>query len=342
MEIHKKYKFYLLLALSISLTIIVINNINGAIIIPQIVKDINSGVIGAILTTIITLILLSNQTESQENLTKTSVVYEEKLKIFNNFLETIGKCLEDGKLTSQETQKIIHSFSMLRVHITEENSLKLENAISSINNSFFYVDEFNVPNISRYIELYTNLTNVFRQELYGDKAHNNLSVFEFKNFSEILFQRRTMEIKITNFHELIELLKEIPNLLYRNSKTENTVVYKIDSELLNSFTVFHNFMQMIIQEISSDISLTYETKKHIVNTEIYIGLPYVKLNYKNFYFAHYGFSEKKRLFLGTKIPNSKQIAAIEIYEIDQLVNLKQQISTEIKDLISNISSEQKI
>ena len=85
MEIHKKYKFYLLLALSISLTIIVINNINGAIIIPQIVKDINSGVIGAILTTIITLILLSNQTESQENLTKTSVVYEEKLKIFNNF-----------------------------------------------------------------------------------------------------------------------------------------------------------------------------------------------------------------------------------------------------------------
>jgi len=41
-------------------------------LIPKIVQDINSGAIGAILTTIITLILLSNQTESQENLTKSS------------------------------------------------------------------------------------------------------------------------------------------------------------------------------------------------------------------------------------------------------------------------------
>ena len=83
MKKFKKYWFYLLLALSISLTILVVNDLNDPFI-PQILQDINSGVIGAILTTIITLILLSNQTESQENLTKVSVVYEEKLKIFNN------------------------------------------------------------------------------------------------------------------------------------------------------------------------------------------------------------------------------------------------------------------
>ena len=69
MRKFKKYWFYLLLALSISLTILVINDINDPLI-PKIIQDINSGVIGAILTTIITLILLSNQTESQENLTK--------------------------------------------------------------------------------------------------------------------------------------------------------------------------------------------------------------------------------------------------------------------------------
>ena len=87
MKRYKKYWFYLLLAFSISLTVLILNDLNSPFIqIPKIVQDINSGVIGAILTTIITLILLSNQTESQENLTKSSVVYEEKLKIFNSFL----------------------------------------------------------------------------------------------------------------------------------------------------------------------------------------------------------------------------------------------------------------
>ena len=66
MKRFKKYWFYLLLAISISLTILVINNINDQLI-PKIIQDINSGVIGAILTTIITLILLSNQNESQES-----------------------------------------------------------------------------------------------------------------------------------------------------------------------------------------------------------------------------------------------------------------------------------
>lgn len=123
MKKFKNYWFYLLLALSISLTILVINNLNS-LIIPTVIKDINSGVIGAILTTIITLILLSNQTESQENLTKNSVVYEEKLKIFNIFLDTLNQCIEDGKLTATETTKIIHSFSVLRIHISKKKCNK--------------------------------------------------------------------------------------------------------------------------------------------------------------------------------------------------------------------------
>ena len=58
MKRFKKHWFYLLLLFSISLTILIINDINDFVI-PKIIQDINSGVIGAILTTIITLILLS-------------------------------------------------------------------------------------------------------------------------------------------------------------------------------------------------------------------------------------------------------------------------------------------
>lgn len=72
MRKYKKYWFYLFLVLSISLTILVINDINDKVF-PQIIKDVNSGVNGAISTTILTLLLLSNQTESKKNLIKSSV-----------------------------------------------------------------------------------------------------------------------------------------------------------------------------------------------------------------------------------------------------------------------------
>jgi len=82
MNQYKKLWYYLLLLFFISLTIIVLDNLNSAIFeIPKVVQDINSGVIGAILTTIITLVLLSHQTESEESLQKRSVIYEEKLRM---------------------------------------------------------------------------------------------------------------------------------------------------------------------------------------------------------------------------------------------------------------------
>ena len=341
MKKFKKYWFYLLFALCISLTIIIINNLNDTAI-PKIVQDINSGVIGAILTTIITLLLLSNQTESQENLTKSSVVYEEKLKIFNNFLETIFRCLEDGKLTSGEIVEIIHSFSMLRIHISPESSQKLEESIMSIDNSFFYVDENNTPNLKRYIKLYTDLTNVFRKELYTDKAHAALNDFNFNNFAEILFLKRTVNIKPLNFNELTALLNDHKKLLYKHPKNENTTVYEIDSNLIDGLTLFHNFIEEIAKSISDEITFSFEIKKHIINKESYVGLPYIKLNYKKHYFAHFGVSEKKRYFIGTKNPNSKQIAALETYEIEYLAKWEAQIKKGIQNIISEINKENNI
>jgi hypothetical protein len=227
---------------------------------------------------------------------------------------------------------------LLRIHISPESSQKLEETIMSIDNSFFYVDENNTPNLKRYIKLYTDLTNVFRKELYGDKAHVALNVFNFNNFAEILFMKRTVEIKPVSFNELIELLKNHKKLLYRNPKTENTTVYDIDSNLVECLTTFHDFLEKIVQSISDEITFSFEIKKHVINKEIYVGLPYVKLSYQKHYFAHFGISEKKRLFIGTKNPNSKQIAAIETYEIERLSALKTQISNEIKHCIHELNS----
>ena len=85
----KQVMLYLLIFLLISLTVLVIQELDSFEL-PKVVQDINSGVIGAILTTIITLLLLANQSEIQENQTKNSVIYEEKLKMFNDFLQVLN------------------------------------------------------------------------------------------------------------------------------------------------------------------------------------------------------------------------------------------------------------
>ena len=124
---YKKLWYFLLLSLFISLTILVLDNLNSnRIEIPQVVKDINSGVIGAILTTIITLVLLSNQSESEESLQKRSVIYEEKLRIFNEFLRTLGESIKDGKLSKEELKVLIYGYALVKMNLTVENARLLE------------------------------------------------------------------------------------------------------------------------------------------------------------------------------------------------------------------------
>jgi len=341
MKRFKKYWFYLLLALSISLTILVINDINDPLI-PQIIQDINSGVIGAILTTIITLILLSNQTENQENLTKNSVVYEEKLKIFNVFLDTIGQCLEDGKLTAAETKKIIHSFSVLRIHISTSNAIKIENAIASIDNSFFYYDENSVPNLSKLIELYTEIANVFRAELYGENQGERLIAFDFENLKKVLYRKRISIIKPSTFNELLNELKNHSKIQHTSTKTGITIVYELNSELFETLQILHNFMRNVVSELSNEIQFKFELNTQIVNDEKYCGIPWIKLHYKDNYFAFYGLSETKKIMIGRILPELKQVASLEVFEIGTIEKYKLQILEEYKQLILSIDSKSNI
>lgn len=340
MKRYKKYWFYLILLLSITLTILVLNTTN-TLSIPKIVQDINSGVIGAILTTIITLILLSNQTESQENLTKSSVVYEEKLKIFNGFLQTIGNCLEDGKFTAQETTQIIHSFSILRIHISNENAVRLEHALKSIDNSFFYCDENGIPNLTRLSELYTDLTNVFRQELYGEGIKGELQSFNFENLKNVLYRKRLSIHKPNSYNELVAELKNHSKILHTSNKTGITIVFDINDELIFALDTLNELMVNVISRVSSEIEFTYEINRQIINNEMFSGIPWIKLYYKDNYFAFYGITETKRLWIGKNCPEPKQVASLEIFELDKLEKLQNQITTDFKNLIISIDNQNK-
>ncbi len=314
MKKYKPYWIYLILCLTISLTIIVLNNINDFNV-PKIVQDINSGVIGAILTTIITLILLSNQSENQEKINKNSVVYEEKLKIFNSFLDILGKSLEDGKLSNIERLNILHSFSILRIHVSYESSLELERAITSIDNYFLYVDENSVQNFDKYIILYTQIANVFRKELYGYSKNEYLGIFNFENFKEISFKKRAYPLQIKNIIELTEELSKYSEIMFEDK--HETIVFDLSNNLKENFKLFFDFMHTYIDKLELDIQMEFMLTKYIVNNRIYCSIPWIKLLYKKNYFAHFGISQRKRFHLTSKF-ESKLIFSLEADEVAEL------------------------
>ncbi|MFT3990196.1 MAG: hypothetical protein QM680_02185 [Luteolibacter sp.] len=94
------------LLFSISISIFVFNSIyQGAI--PKIVEEINNSSIGAILTAIITVLLLSQQSSSEEIKERNVRVFEEKSSRFNNFIDKLWEIWEDRNVSLEELNELI-------------------------------------------------------------------------------------------------------------------------------------------------------------------------------------------------------------------------------------------
>jgi hypothetical protein len=233
MHRFKRLWYYLLLLLFISITIIVLDNLNSPPFeIPKVVQDINSGVIGAILTTIITLVLLANQTENEEVLQKKSVIYGEKLRIFNEFLRSLGESIKDGKLSKEELKVLIYSYALVRMNLTADNARRLEALLGEINEEFFYVDENLVPNYQRHIELFGGICEVFKGELYGTPV-GEASIPQFINFYQISYNPRIKNIVVQDFDDMLSQIRRFQKVIW--IEKENTVSFDLQKELVANF-----------------------------------------------------------------------------------------------------------
>jgi len=78
---------------------------------PKIVEEINNSSIGAILTAIITVLLLSQQSSTEEIKEKNVKVFEEKSGKFNLFIEKLWEIWDDRVVSLEELNEIIKMVS---------------------------------------------------------------------------------------------------------------------------------------------------------------------------------------------------------------------------------------
>ena len=102
----KKLYIGLGILFTISISIFVFNAIyQGSV--PKIVEEINNSSIGAILTAIITVLLLSQQSSSEEVKERNVRVFEEKSERFNTFINKLWDIWDDRVVSLEELNELI-------------------------------------------------------------------------------------------------------------------------------------------------------------------------------------------------------------------------------------------
>jgi hypothetical protein len=339
---NKKYKLiwsYLLVLISINITILVNNNINRhENDLPKIIQDINAGVVGAILTTIITLLLLNNQNETQENQLKNSVIYEEKLKLFNNFLNVLNKSMEDGNLTSAEMKNIIFNYSVIRIHISKESAHEIETIIQSINEEFFYVDENYIPRFDVVISFYTNICNVLRRELYTNQNNTSLHHYNLPNFSNIAFKKRALKLTIHKIEDAVDYYYKNRQIFYED-KEGYKLQFVLTKESIANLSVAYFMIKEILGELQiENFEERYLLNQYEINNKKYLGLFNVYYMYQNKQFATFGVSQKNRLYFKIKLEKESVFA----FEPDtNVIEYKNNIKKDLSQYFSAQNNLQK-
>ena len=146
---------------------------------PKIVEEINNASIGAILTAIITVFLLHQQSDSEEAKEKKSKIFEKKLEIYEAFLKEMENLIQDDMISTtiksadskDEIKTIIFQLARIRMHTKPENVSKVFSEVSEIVKILkeFREKETSHLNYNKLTERMFRIVHAFQHELYDNQ-----------------------------------------------------------------------------------------------------------------------------------------------------------------------------
>ena len=153
-----------------------------------------AAVIGVIITAIITMILLRGQSNNDVERERASKVFEEKLRIYQEYLQTLYDVIQDGGLSDKEKLKLEFQTSYIAMHCSSKYiadvSVAVKNIIEITCSEKSESDEKKaIPNRGSPEPTLANLFRVveaFRRDLYGsdfsfDPEYKNNTLTNFSS-----------------------------------------------------------------------------------------------------------------------------------------------------------------
>lgn len=128
-----------------------------------------AAILGVVITATITQVLLQGQTQKEGTLKRDSKIFEEKLKIYQNFLNSLYKAVKDGKLTDSEKMELQFQTSLVAMHCDPKFIKTISDAVNGVIKSTCpNKGDEHTPQTALIASLF-DVVEAFRQDLYPDE-----------------------------------------------------------------------------------------------------------------------------------------------------------------------------
>ena len=345
MNIPVKFKklFYLILLFSLIILTFFVIDISRKITLQtehQVIWDILAAVVSISLGSIVTMALLKAQSENEEIHQRNSIIFNEKLKIFKDFMMSLGRFLEDGTLNESEIRLLIMQQALVSMNINNPTNQKLfDETVESINIELTLLDENGCPNYQDLGKLFHKLADIFRAELYESKLLKNTSS-NYENFYEISSKKRHASEKfLDSFDEFIRYI--IPNapllikLSPKNNRPGKEYKFKITPETPAKFKLAYEHFQSILKQcgdlVINEEFLIDHTRIYKTN---YLMNPKINFSYMGKKIIRIGMSNANRIFITLINSDGSKFKDFNLHDIDDepkvnKLNIKNRIPPKI-------------
>lgn len=152
-----------------------------------------SAVLGVIITALITMILLRGQSDDDIERERTSKIFEEKLRIYQDYLQILCEVIKDHNLSDEEKIRLEFQTSYVAMHCDPKHIVTVSSAIKDlIENCCSDESEENRNRRNKsgspdpLLDSLFRIVEAFRKDLYGDdfKFDDNHKRDTLENFSE--------------------------------------------------------------------------------------------------------------------------------------------------------------
>lgn len=166
-----------------------------------------SAVIGVLLTVVVTQILLNRQSENEVEREKSVKVFEEKLKIYQHFLDKLQEIIKDNKITEDEVKELIFQISTVAMHTKSEyvNPIleELVGLVNTLENKNANSDEQNEkPFYSALADHIRKIVLEFQRELYPQKDGASIDVEKFNELVKTIDDSSEKEDLLKNIEDV--------------------------------------------------------------------------------------------------------------------------------------------
>lgn len=177
--------------------------------------------IGVFITAIVTAFLLRGQTEGDEKREKSVKVFEEKLKIYKDFLSKLQEIVKNGEISDDNVKELIFQISYIAMHTS---SGRVNKILTLLKTTIAEIDT-NEKGYKNFANSILNIMLELQEALYRDKLEEKEEKIDPKFFDELIKDiETTAEIQADNRQlrdQVMEILSSsdfLKDKIYKNTK----------------------------------------------------------------------------------------------------------------------------